>query len=44
MNFRSVIQPKRKLAGVGTIPQKSSLGVLRTGYLEEFLVLKIFLT
>jgi hypothetical protein len=26
----------------GTIPQKSSLGVFSTGYLEEILVLKIF--
>ncbi len=41
----SLVQPSRPANALkGTIPQKSSLGVLSTGYLEEILVLKIFLT
>jgi hypothetical protein len=41
----SLVQPSRLANALkGTIPQKSSLGVLSTGYLEDILVLKIFLT
>ncbi len=41
----SLGQPSRPANALkGTIPQKSSLGVLSTDYLEEILVLKIFLT
>jgi hypothetical protein len=41
----SLVQTSRPAnALIGTIPQKSRLGVLSTGYWEEILVLKICLT